>query len=119
MLFRPIHAFLNLMRDNAKLLESYDAYDEFRELIPDDNIRAKILRVFVDLLTEYVIVANEWEIPNRCQFDVETLDPRSRSECGEPAAYRLFWGKEELWVCEDHFDLLREGEPDELVCKLF
>lgn len=109
MLFRPIHAFLNLIRNDPQSLENYGAFDELRKLIPEDDTRAKILCVFIDLLTEYVIVANAYEIPHRCQFDVETLDPRSRSECGEPAAYRLFWGKEELWACEYHFDLMRQS----------
>ena len=57
------------------------------------------------------------DVPNICQYPVPCASaPWGEKDCGEPAAYRVWWRKDMSdlwWVCKDHFEEIFRAEKGE------
>lgn len=59
----------------------------------------------------------DYEALGHCQYGVnDSYTPEGVSDCQEPALWRVWWGKtgDELLMCQEHFDKVKEAEEREL-----
>jgi hypothetical protein len=112
-----IHSIINLLRHNPKTIKSYDTFENLADSCSDDakvNGYTVLFAAIADLLEEHLLYAWDYNIPHKCEYDVEdAMRPGGTCNCGEPAAYRVFWlFGDEMWVCEEHFRFIRSASLD-------
>ena len=59
----------------------------------------------------------DYKVPHSCEFGVPCEHTSSGvTDCGEPAAFWIFWENENdcMWVCQRHLDHILEIEREDI-----
>ena len=114
MSFQSLRSFLNILRHEPESLDTFEGFNRLRQVCPGPSTRAEVFHIFADILEEHIFCAWDYEIPHKCQQEVDDRSvPEGASDCGEPAPYRTQWlGDGEMWVCEEHFQAMQKSETE-------